>query len=269
MTKSNTDLIIPSMANEQVSKQIKEAALLLKGSQYAVAFSGAGISTESGIPDFRSPNSGLWQNVDPFAVASIYGFRRDPQAFYDWVRPLTDTTLNAKPNPAHSALVDLEEMGILHTIITQNIDALHTLAGSRQIYELHGHFREATCTHCFTGYDGEPIIRQFMQDGLVPRCPKCQGVIKPNVILFGEQLPIEELRGAQDASHKCDLMLIVGSSLEVAPANEIPIQARCTGAKLIVVNMEPTHIDSLADVVIHAHAATVLPAIVRELEKLK
>jgi NAD-dependent deacetylase len=257
------------MADEQACQQIKEAALLLRESRFAVAFSGAGISTESGIPDFRSPTSGLWRNVDPFAVASIYGFKRNPQAFYDWVRPLTNTTMNAKPNPAHTALVDLEEMKILHYIITQNIDALHTLAGSRHIYELHGHFREATCTHCFTRYDGEPIIRQFIEDGQVPLCPKCQGVIKPNVILFGEQLPMEELQGAQDVTRKCDLMLIVGSSLEVAPANEIPILARRTGARLIIVNLEPTHVDPMADVVIRARAATVLPAIVRELEILK
>lgn len=257
------------MDNEQVGKQINVAASLFRESQYAVAFSGAGISTESGIPDFRSPTSGLWQNVDPFAVASIYGFKRNPQAFYDWVRSLADTTLSAKPNPAHIALVHLEEIVALRFIITQNIDALHTQAGSKHVYELHGHFRRATCTHCFTEYDGEPIFRQFMQDGLVPKCGKCQGVIKPNVILFGEQLPLQELQGAQDASRKCDLMLIVGSSLEVAPANEIPILAKRTGAKLVIVNMEPTHVDPMAEVVIHGHAAAILPAIVRELEKFK
>lgn len=256
------------MMNIHQNGQIKRVAGLFKKSQYVVAFSGAGVSTESGIPDFRSAESGLWHNVDPLTVASLYGFKRNPQAFFDWVRPLTIQTTQAQPNAAHLALAKLENMGYLKSIITQNIDTLHTRAGNRTIYELHGHFREATCTHCFTLYDGEAIINQFIDDGQVPRCPKCRGVIKPNVILFGEQLPVKELLGAQDASRKSDLMIIVGSSLEVAPASEIPLLARRTGAKLIIVNLEPTHLDSLAEVVIHARAAEVLPEIVRELEKI-
>ncbi|GAB4510219.1 MAG: NAD-dependent protein deacylase Cob2 [Anaerolineae bacterium] len=257
------------MIDETRTEKIKRAAALFKNAKHAVAFSGAGISTDSGIPDFRSDNAGLWRNVDPLTVASIYGFRRNPQAFYDWVRPLAELTLQAEPNPAHYALVDLEKMGYLRQIITQNIDMLHTRAGSGCIYELHGHMRQATCTHCFTIYDGQHILQQFMQDGQVPRCPSCNGVIKPNVILFGEQLPIRELHGAQDAARQCDLMLIIGSSLEVAPASDLPILAKRTGAQLIIVNLEPTQLDDLADVVIHARAAEVLPDIVHHLEKLE
>ena len=256
------------MTERPQDERIKQAAALFKRSQYAVAFSGAGISTDSGIPDYRSPNSGLWQNVDPMTVVSIYGFRRNPQAFYDWVRPLTKTMLEAKPNPAHRALVDLEKMGHLHAVITQNIDGLHSRAGNRCVYELHGHFREATCTHCFAVYDGEIIVRQFMQDNCLPRCPKCQGIIKPNVILYGEQLPIRELQGAQQAARKCDLMIIVGSSLEVAPANSLPTLAKQFGAQLIIVNLESTFIDDMAEIVIHTRAAEVLPEIVHELEIL-
>lgn len=247
---------------------IHRAAQLFRQSSFGVVFTGAGISTDSGIPDFRSPDSGLWQNVDPMAVASIYGFRQDPQGFYNWVRPLALTTINAQPNAAHHAIARLESMGHIQAVITQNIDMLHSRAGSQHIYELHGHMRQATCIHCFVVYDGEDIMRTFLEDNQVPRCPQCGGVIKPNVILFGEQLPIRELQGAQDVTRKSDVMLIVGSSLEVAPASDIPVLASRTGARLIIVNLEPTPADSLAEVVIHARAAEVLPQIVEHLERM-
>jgi NAD-dependent deacetylase len=256
------------MTLETLHTKIQRAAQLLKQSQNVLAFTGAGISTDSGIPDFRSESSGLWHNVDPMAVASIYGFKKNPQAFYDWVGPLTRTTLNALPNPAHLALSTLERRGYLHGIITQNIDMLHTRAGSGCIYELHGHMRTATCITCFMTVDAEPILQQFLEDGRVPRCKVCNGVLKPNVILFGEQLPIREFQNAQEAARHCDAMIVVGSSLEVAPAGDIPIVAARRGAKLIVVNLEPTPADKLAEVVIHARAAEILPEIVRQVETL-
>lgn len=250
------------------SDQLDEAAQLLRFIGNAVAFTGAGISTDSGIPDFRSPDSGVWNNVDPMVVASIYGFRRDPQAFFNWVRSLATTTMNAQPNPAHHALVRLEEMGILRSIITQNIDMLHTQAGTKRVFELHGSLRKATCINCFKVVDGEAVLHKFLEDGLVPRCEQCGGVLKPNVILFGEQLPVGELHGAQEAARSCKIMLIVGSSLEVAPASDLPNIARRHGAKLIIVNLEPTPADRLADVVIRARAAEALPEIVKRLEQL-
>ncbi len=249
-----------------LSEQIHCAAQFLKAAKYTVAFTGAGISTPSGIPDFRSPNTGLWEDVDPIAVASIYGFRQNPQAFYKWIYPLTQLTMNARPNPAHNALAKLETLGLLKAIITQNIDMLHTRAGSETVFELHGHLREATCIHCFTVYPAEPIIQQFLSDRKVPHCPKCGDVIKPNVILFGEQLPIQQLMGAQDAARKADLMVIIGSSLEVAPASDLPLLALRNGAKLIIINIEPTPFDSRAAVVIHADAAEILPEIAQRLE---
>ncbi|MCU0512019.1 MAG: NAD-dependent deacylase [Anaerolineae bacterium] len=246
--------------------QIQLAASLLCASTFAVGFTGAGISTPSGIPDFRSPESGLWEHVDPMAVASILGFRQNPQRFYDWVRPLAEKTLLAQPNPAHTALATLEQRGHLHGIITQNIDMLHTRAGSQVVWELHGHLREATCIHCFKVYDGQTVLQQYLQDGTVPRCPDCRSVLKPNVILFGEQLPYRELQAAQEAARRTDLMLIVGSSLEVAPASDLPVAAHRRGAKLIIINLAPTELDRLADVVIHADAALVLPALLECLE---
>lgn len=256
------------MISERTPDKISYAARLIREAEHVVAFTGAGISTESGIPDFRSPESGLWENVDPMAVASIFGFKRDPQAFYDWVLPLTRTTMNALPNPAHLALARLEQIGHLQSVITQNIDMLHTRAGNHCIYELHGHMRTATCITCFTVYDGEPILRQLLEDGQVPHCKICGGVIKPNVILFGEQLPVREFQNAQEAARHSDVMIVIGSSLEVAPAGDIPLTAARRGAKLIVLNLEPTPADRLAEIVIHDRAAEILPEIVRQVENL-
>ena len=256
------------MISETLIELIRRAAHLFKESKFGVVFTGAGVSTDSGIPDFRSPESGLWHNVDPMVVASIYGFRKNPAGFYNWVRPLALKTITAQPNPAHLAIADLERMGYIQAVITQNIDMLHSRAGNHHVYELHGHMRQATCIHCFTIYDGESTMRAFLEDNQVPLCPRCGGVIKPNVILFGEQLPIRELQGAQDVTRKSDVMLIVGSSLEVAPASDIPVLASRTGARLIIVNLDPTPADSLADVVIHARASEVLPEIVLQLERM-
>lgn len=256
------------MIQETLSQQIAIVANLIKSTQHVVAFTGAGISTDSGIPDFRSPDSGLWHDVDPMNVASIFGFKKNPAAFYAWVAPLARLTIQAKPSAGHVALAELERMGKLDSIITQNIDMLHTRAGNKTIFELHGHMRETTCINCFKVYDAMPILHKFLEDAEVPLCPKCGGVLKPNVILFGEQLPIRELQGAQDAARKCDLLIVIGSSLEVEPASDLPRLAYRTGAKIVIINLEPTPADKMAGVVIHARAAEVLPAIVRELEKI-
>lgn len=252
--------------DDNLNDKIQRAADLLRLASSAVAFTGAGISTESGIPDFRSPESGLWHNADPMAVASIYGFRRDPSRFYEWVRPLAQLTMDASPNPAHIALRDLERAGVLSSVITQNIDMLHHRAGSNCVYELHGHMRQATCIHCFKHFDGETVLNHFLQDNVVPVCDSCGGVLKPDVILFGEQLPIRELQNAQHAARHADVMLVVGSSLEVAPAGDIPLLAKRHGAKLIIINLEPTPADPYADIIIHERAAAALPAIVRQME---
>jgi NAD-dependent deacetylase len=247
-------------------QQIQDAAHLLRPARSGVAFTGAGISTPSGIPDFRSPHSGIWANVDPLAVASIFTFRHNPQAFYNWIYPIAELTTHALPNPAHHALAALESQGRLKAVITQNIDMLHTRAGSQTIHELHGHLREATCVNCFTVFSAEPIVHKFLNDRQVPYCPHCGGIIKPNVILFGEQLPAQTLLAAQDAARKCDVMIVIGSSLEVAPASEIPMLALRRGAKLIIVNLEPTHLDPLASVVIHGDAADILPRVLKLME---
>ncbi len=249
-----------------LENSIARVADLLRQSKEAVAFTGAGISTPSGIPDFRSPNSGLWDKVNPVVVASIYGFRLNPQAFYNWIHPLAELMMNAQPNAAHLALAHMEQAHSLKAIITQNIDMLHTRAGSKTVFELHGHLREATCVHCFKIFNAEPIIRQFLLDHQVPHCPECGGVIKPNVILYGEQLPIQQFLAAQNAARKADVMIVIGSSLEVAPAADLPMLTVRGGGKLIIINFEPTHLDSQADIVIHDDASQFLPKLLQRME---
>jgi NAD-dependent deacetylase len=238
---------------------INKAIDLLKEAQHAVALTGAGISTPSGIPDFRTPGVGAWENVDPMEVASIYAFRRRPEAFYQWLRPLAELLMQAQPNPAHVALAQLEAHGPLKSIITQNIDALHTKAGSQTIYEVHGHLRQATCLRCHYQYDAQPYWHLFATTGELPICPDCTDVLKPDVFLFGEMLPFREINAAQREAAACDLMLVVGSSLEVTPVADLPMLTRQSGARLIIVNFSETYADAWADVVIHADVAEVLP----------
>lgn len=242
-----------------IEQEIERTLTLLATAQHAIALTGAGISTPSGIPDFRSPDSGLWENADPFEVASIYSFRRRPQDFYDWIHPLTKLTLNAEPNAAHTALAQLEQNGQLRCVITQNVDALHSKAGSSTVFEVHGHFREMTCLSCYTIFPSAEHLDTFVGNGHIPYCPDCGGILKPNVILIGEQLPVRILNEAKRQARQCDLMIVVGSSLEMAPAGDLPALAVETGAKLVIINLEPTCLDHLADIVIIGDAVNILP----------
>jgi NAD-dependent deacetylase len=256
-------MTVPQPANPDI---IREAAAILKNARYAVALTGAGISTPSGIPDFRSPISGLWANDDPMIVASIHGFRSQPEAFFNWIRPLARTVCLASPNPAHTALARMEQIGVVKVIITQNIDLLHTRAGSKHVLEVHGAMREATCGACFRIWQTEIFLDEFIETGAIPRCPDCAGILKPNVVLYGEQLPVETLRQAEEAVRECDVMLIAGSSLEVAPVSNLPWMALARGARLILVNYGSTPIDRECSVVIHDDVAHVLPRLVEYLE---
>jgi len=247
---------------EEDWSKIEAAAELLRGARHAVAFTGAGISTPSGVPDFRSPNTGLWAHVNPLTVASIWAFRVSPRRFFQWMRPLANTLLNAEPNPAHLALAQLETAGLLHAVITQNIDGLHQKAGGQRVFELHGHIRTATCTRCYKSYPTESIADVFLDTNEIPLC-ECGGILKPDAILFGEDLPREPYLAALQEARTCDLMLVAGTSLEVAPASELPFVAQRRGASVIMVNLVPTPLDSAADIVFHADVAQVLPQLAR------
>jgi NAD-dependent deacetylase len=239
---------------------IAQAIELMRDARHIVALTGAGISTPSGIPDYRTPQSGLWERaVDMAEVATIYAFRHRPQAFYDWFRPLLGVVLAAEPNPAHVALAQLEATGRLQALITQNIDLLHGRAGSRNLFEVHGHLREVVCLACHHIAPSGPMLDDFMATGKIPRCRRCHHIMKPNVVLFGEMLPQAAMRAAQRHARTADLMLVAGSSLEVAPAGDLPALASERGARLIIVNYRPTHLDSAADVIIRGDVAEVLP----------
>jgi len=250
-------------------KEVERAAEMLAGSQHAVVLTGAGHSTASGIPDFRSPDTGLWQQVDPMEVASIYGFQRNPKAFYDWIRPLARQMVEAQPNPAHFALAELEEMGVLKAVITQNIDELHHRAGSKRVLELHGTVRTATCTSCLEHLPTTEMWPAFVASAQMPHCPYCGGLLKPDVVLFGETLPVHILEEAQRESEQCDVMLVAGSSLEVYPAADLPLRAAQAGAQVIIVNYEPTYMDTRAAVVIRENVAVVLPQIAARVKDLR
>jgi NAD-dependent deacetylase len=240
---------------------IQRAAQLLAQARYAIALTGAGLSTPSGIPDFRSPDTGLWENYDPMEIATLQAFRRRPADFFKWIRPLARQMLAAQPNPAHWALAELENAGCVKHIVTQNIDGLHQRAGARDVIELHGDIYSGTCVGCYQTYRSEEFSVDFIEAGRIPYCPHCGGVIKPNVILFGETLPVQALMAAKRVTAECDLMLIAGSSLEVAPASDLPMLARSREAHLIIVNHGHTYLDEYCDVLIHADVAVTLPAI--------
>jgi len=243
----------------RMNQSIRHARELLRTARHTVALTGAGISTPSGIPDFRSPGTGLWHRADPFAVASIWAFRDSPQVFYNWLRPLALAAAQAQPNPAHLALAELEQQGLLRAVITQNVDGLHQKAGSRRVLEVHGHTRTATCLNCLDSVPTEPYWPHFLAKGTLPRCPRCQEILKPDVVLFGEPLPYEVMEAAQAEALLCDLMLVIGSSLDVMPASDLPFLARRRGARLVVINYTETPADVMADIVLRDNVADVLP----------
>jgi NAD-dependent deacetylase len=246
---------------------ISTAISLWLRSEYAIALTGAGVSTPSGVPDFRSPESGLWEQVDPMKVATLWAFRREPEAFYRWIQPLAEQVTEAEPNPAHVALSKMEQAGILQAVITQNIDGLHSRAGSKRVIEIHGNFRTATCLNCYRTTSGQAVLDQLMEEGTVPVCGECGGTLKPDVILFGEQIPFAALQAAYAEVKRCDLILVAGSSLTVEPAASLPILAKEHGAKLIVVNLQETPLDGLADAVMHEDVASALPTLAEALSQ--
>jgi NAD-dependent deacetylase len=237
------------------------AAELFHKAKRTVVLTGAGISTPSGIPDFRSEGTGLWSRDEPLEVASLSTFRTGPERFFAWFRPLAGQIYQAQPNPAHRALAELERAERVQAVITQNIDGLHHKAGSSRVVEMHGTLRTLTCTSCFTRYEYQDFLPGFIEHGQVPCCPGCAAVLKPDVILFGEQLPQKAWLEAQRLSRACDLMMVAGSSLEVLPVAGLPMQAVDRGAHLIIVNQSETYLNVRADLVIRENVAEAIPAI--------
>jgi len=233
---------------------------LVRERQPCVALTGAGMSTESGIPDFRSA-SGIWAEVDPFEVASIHAFRRDPERVWAFYRERIRSLLAAEPNAGHRALAELEQRGVVSAVITQNIDTLHTRAGSREVVEVHGSIRTATCLRCLWSAGLDDVLAQLEQSP-VPRCVHCGDVLKPGVTLFGELLPPGALERATEHSRGADLVLVVGSSLEVWPVAGLPLEARA----FAIVNRGPTALDEQAVVKVDGGAGETLAALAAALD---
>jgi len=245
--------------NPDLDQRLDQAAHILRQARRGVVLSGAGISTPSGIPDFRSAHSGLWEQYNPMEVASLSAFRHHPERFFQWVRPLLHTILEASPNEAHHALTALQKAGHVQGIITQNIDGLHQKAGSHPVIEVHGSLETATCTACYRTFPSSEFLPDFLAHGTLPRCPECGGLLKPDVVLFGEQLPWQTWEAAERMARDCDVMLIAGSSLAVAPVARLPVEAANHGAAIIIVNQTPTYMDPRADVVLRGDVAEILP----------
>ncbi len=244
-----------------VPTTVREAAALLRQARRGLAFTGAGISVESGIPHFRGAG-GLWTLFDPYTVASIERFRQDPTDY--WTYSLNHRRTGAEPNPAHHAVVALERGGHIQAVVTQNTDGLHQQAGSAQVIELHGTSSTVVCLDCLARFPRSQID-QLNRERCPPSCPACTGrYLKPTVVFFGEPLPAEALARAEGLAREAEVVLVVGSSLQVYPAAAIPQLAVDHGARLCIINAEPTPFDSLADVVIHGKAGEVLPLIVEQ-----
>lgn len=243
------------------------AADIIEKSSTLVAFTGAGISTESGVPDFRSPG-GIWDRYDP-DLFTIQRFRFDPKDTWKKMLEIGREMLNEgiKPNPGHLALAELEELGILKAVITQNVDNLHQEAGNtpEQVIELHGNLRGLECTGCGKKSGSAEDALEKGEEEIPPICGECGSVMKPAAVFFGEQLPRRALLRAESLASESDAFLVVGSSLTVHPAASFPPKAARTGADLIIVNRDPTPIDDMADVVIHGDAGKALPEIVRKI----
>lgn len=242
---------------------VRAVARELARADCAVALTGAGVSTASGIPDFRGPQ-GLWRRVDP-AKFEISYFEEHPDEVWElFVRHFGG--FEARPNAAHFALAELEAMGKLCAVITQNVDGLHQAAGSRRVIELHGSLRHARCMACGALYDLREVVASF--SGRAPRCPRCGGLLKPDVVFFGEPLPREAIWEAVMLAEMAQVFMAVGTSLYVSPANQLPLVAKRRGSRLVIINDDETALDSYADYVIRGRVEEVLPMLVGELSSM-
>jgi NAD-dependent deacetylase len=226
---------------------VEDLANLIRNSRSTVALTGAGVSVPSGIPDFRSPGSGLWEKVDPMEVAHIDVFRRDPKRFWSYYRPRFGMLSDKQPNGAHAALAELESNGLLEAVITQNIDRLHRKAGSRRVVEVHGTIETSSCIDCGASYTLD-LVDGLFDAGGVARCHGCNGPVKPDVVLFGELLPERAMDEAVTLAAGAELLLCVGSSLEVHPVAGLPAITQSAGGRIAIVTKGPTPYDAEADV---------------------
>jgi NAD-dependent deacetylase len=262
MSEHSTAALIDSLSSE-----IACLADLVRGAGSVVALSGAGISVPSGIPDFRTPGTGVWEKVDPMEVAHIDAFRGDPLRFWSFYGQRFATLADKLPNGAHRALVAMEQRGLLDAVITQNIDMLHRKAGTRELLEVHGSIASCTCVSCGESVSLEEVSTRLglTTDG-VPRCEECAQPLKPDVVLFGELLPARALERARELCEGADVLLCVGSSLEVHPVAGLPLLTHAAGGKLAILTQGPTPLDELASVRLSGDVVVELAALCCALE---
>ncbi|MGA1791591.1 MAG: SIR2 family NAD-dependent protein deacylase [bacterium] len=242
---------------------INKAAKFLFESDSTIALTGAGISVESGIPDFRSAE-GLWSKYDPSEYATIHAFRSDPEKVWQMLKDMDDLVANAKPNKAHLGIGELEQMGFLHHIITQNVDNLHQAGGAKNVIEYHGNSSTLSCLGCGSRYTA------LEKKGEYPAKCRCGKILKPDVVFFGEAIPQEALASSFQLASSAQALMVVGTSAVVSPANQIPILAKQNGAKIIEINIEQTHLTgSITDVFIQGEAGAIISELVDTLKEMK
>jgi NAD-dependent deacetylase len=237
---------------------------MLEAASSAVAFTGAGVSVPSGIPDFRTPEKGLWTKVDPMEVAHIGVFERDPERFWSYYRPRFQSLGDKKPNRAHEALAELERRGLIEAVITQNIDRLHRAAGSEEVIEVHGSIETSSCLDCGASFGLAEVDDLFDPRG-VAICTDCGGAIKPDVVLFGELLPEEAIARATELAEGAEVMLCVGSSLAVHPVAGLPQLTLAHGGSLAIVTKGETPYDRDAELKLDGEVDEELSALVAAL----
>lgn len=245
--------------------QIEENLIdILCNCNYVVVLTGAGVSAESGIKTFRDPD-GLWAKFNPTELASIEGFMANPQRVWEWYRYRREIVYRAQPNSGHYSIAKMEKLFSQFTLITQNVDRLHQKAGSTNVIELHGNIIENHCFDCGTPYVGETDL----ENNEIPRCRACGGLVRPSVVWFGELLPADALKLAEESSEECDVFFSVGTSAEVYPAANLPLIAKYAGATVVEVNPNPTALSYYADFKLQAPSGEALPILVSKIIERK
>ena len=242
---------------------VAELATLIADRRPCAVLTGAGVSTESGVPDFRSP-TGIWARFDPLEYGSIQAFQADPGKVWSFYAPRLSVLTAAEPNDAHRALAELEQRGYVRTVVTQNIDLLHERAGSSDVIEVHGSIRSSRCPACGATYALAEVLALLETDD-VPACTRCGEVVKPDVVFFGEVLPQAAIERAFEVAREAKLMLVVGSTLEVYPVAGLPLETLEAGGELAIVNHGPTALDGMATLKIDGSAGEALTAVARSL----
>jgi NAD-dependent deacetylase len=247
-----------------VTADVRRLAELIEASGCTVALTGAGVSVPSGIPDFRTPETGMWANVDPMEVAHIDVFERDPARFWSYYRPRFQSLGDKRPNAAHEALAELERRGLIEGVITQNIDRLHRAGGSRNVIEVHGSIETSSCTRCATSFEIDEVNALFDAAGIAI-CSSCGGAVKPDVVLFGELLPESAMARARGLAERAELMLCVGSSLAVYPVAGLPQLTLEQGGRLAIVTKGETPYDEDAELKLSGEVDAELTALLAAL----